>query len=335
MAPLELVLLGRPQLRSGGRDLTPDVGAKSLALLALLARSAPEPMTRERLAGLLWSDKREQAARYRLRHSLWDLRRTLAADLIQSDQNACWLDLSLGIHIDLAEFQRGCAQLGVGTRQPKATAADAPALADLAALYVGDFLSDLTVRQAPLFEEWLLSERERLRLLVQDVLWNLARAQQAAHAPADATQTLARLIRLDPLRERNYRALMAVYVAQSDKAAALKIYNQCRETLAAELDAQPSQDTERLHDIILHQRGDSARREYERASAFFQHGRYDDALAACRAADLLFPDSLAASEIALLRAQIALAHGNAGEVSSLLQIARQTLRNLTAGDSNQ
>ncbi|HEX7586897.1 MAG TPA: hypothetical protein VF478_01135, partial [Anaerolineae bacterium] len=68
MAPLELVLFGRPQVRLGGRNLMPEVGAKSIALLALLARSAPEPITRERLAGTLWSDKREQAARYRLRH---------------------------------------------------------------------------------------------------------------------------------------------------------------------------------------------------------------------------------------------------------------------------
>ena len=335
MTALELVLLGRPQLKAGGRDLTPEVGAKGVALLALIARSAPEPTTRERLAGALWSDKREEAARYRLRHTLWELRRTLGADLIQSDQNACWLDLALGIKVDLVDFQRGCAQLGIGTRQPKATAAEAPALAALAKLYSGDFLNDLTVRDAPLFEEWLLSERERLRLLCQDVLWNLARAQQAANASIDAAQTLARLIRLDPLRERNYRALMAVYVAQNDKAAALQVYKQCRETLAAELNAQPSKDTERLHEIILHERGDSARREFDRASAFFQQGKHDDALDACRAADLLFPDSLAASEIALLRAQVALAQGNAAEVSSFLQIARQTLRNLAQGDINQ
>jgi DNA-binding SARP family transcriptional activator len=332
MAPLELVLLGRPQLRSGGRDLTPDVGAKGFALLALLARSAPEPLTRERLAGTLWSDKREQAARYRLRHTLWDLRRTLDAELIQSDQTACRLDLTTGISIDLVEFQRGCAELGIGTRQPHATDADTPALARLAARYAGDLLSDLTVREAPLFEEWVLSERERLRLLCQDVLWNLARAQQAAHAPTDAARTLERLITLDPLRERNYRALMAVYVAQNDKAAALKIYKQCRETLAAELGAQPSKDTERLHEIILHENGDSARREFDRASALFQQGKYDDALAACRAADLLFPDSLAASEIALLRAQIALAHGNSGDVASFIELARQTLRNLTTNN---
>lgn len=332
MAPLELVLLGRPQLCSGGRDLTPDIGAKGLALLAMLARSAPAPITRERLAGTLWSDKREQAARYRLRHTLWELRRSLDVDLIQSDQNACWLDLDIGVTIDLVAFQHGCEELGIGTRQPSATTVQVPALTDLAAHYGGDLLTDLTVREAPLFEEWLLSERERLRLVWQDVLWNLARAQQAANAPTEAAQTLVHLIAVDPLRERNYRALMAIYVAQNDKAAALKVYGQCRQALAAELGTQPSKDTERLHEIILHERGDSARREFDRASALFQQGKFDDALAACRAADLLFPDSLAASEIALLRAHIALAQGNSNDVSSLLQIARQTLRNLAGGE---
>lgn len=213
MVPLELILLGRPQLRMDGRDLTPDMGAKGFALLALLVRVAPAPMPRERLAGALWSDKREEAARYRLRHSLWDLRRMVGGDVIQSDQNACWLDLRMNVKIDLIEFQRGCNQFGIGTPQPKATAGDAPALSDVAALDQGELLSDLTLREAPVFEEWLLAERERLQLLCQDVLWNLARAQQAANASSEAAETLARLISIDPLRERNYLALMAVYLA--------------------------------------------------------------------------------------------------------------------------
>ncbi len=333
MVSIELVLLGRPQLRSNDRDLTPAVGAKSMALLALLAAEAPAPLPRERIAGTLWSDKREDAARYRLRHELWDLRRTLGAEVVQSDQTACWLDPSTGVRIDLLEFLRGSARLGIGTRQPKATAEEVAALSDLAALYQGDFLRDLTVRGAPVFEEWLMAERERLRLLGQDVLWNLARAQQAAQAPADAAQTLARLLSLDPLRERNYRALMAVYLAQNDQAAALRVYQDCRETLAAELGAQPSKDTERLYEIIKHGSGDSTRREFDRANAFFKLRQFDQALAACHAADLLFPDSLAASEIALLRAEIALAQGKSADVSSLIQLARQTLQNL-AGSQN-
>jgi tetratricopeptide (TPR) repeat protein len=162
-------------------------------------------------------------------------------------------------------------------------------------------------------------------------LWNLARAQQAAMASSDAAQTLVRLIRIDPLRERNYRALMAVYLAQNDSAAALRVYKQCRETLAAELGAQPSKDTERLHRIITQVRGDSARGEFDRANAYFQQGRFDEALAACISASLLFPDCLTASEIALLRAEIALARGKPGDVSSFIRVARQTLRNL-AGD---
>jgi DNA-binding SARP family transcriptional activator len=137
MTSPELLFLGCPQLILEGRDLTPDAGAKGMALLALLAHAAPAPMPRERIAGTLWSEKREEAARYRLRHALWDLRRMPGADWIQSDQNACWFDLGAEIKIDLVEFQRGCDRVGIGTRQPKATAEDAPALSDLAALYGG------------------------------------------------------------------------------------------------------------------------------------------------------------------------------------------------------
>jgi hypothetical protein len=69
-----------------GRDSTAEIGAKGLGLLAYLAVNYPKPILREKLAGALSSEKRDEAARYRLRHTLWELRRSLGDGLIKSDQ---------------------------------------------------------------------------------------------------------------------------------------------------------------------------------------------------------------------------------------------------------
>jgi len=69
-------------------------------------------VARERLVGILWADKSEDAARYRLRHALWDLRKLVGKEYLQANDTACWID-NEGLWIDVIEFQRGCITLGL------------------------------------------------------------------------------------------------------------------------------------------------------------------------------------------------------------------------------
>lgn len=70
------------------------------------------------------------------------------------------------------------------------------------ALYRGDFLAGLEVRQAPLFEEWPCGQRDRLRGLAVGAL------QTLADQTDDPEQTIAytrRLLALEPWRENAHR----------------------------------------------------------------------------------------------------------------------------------
>jgi DNA-binding SARP family transcriptional activator len=328
---LELRLLGTPRVLSSVRGLAAEIGAKGLGLLAYLAVNYPKPIPREQLAGAFWSDKSDEAARYRLRHTLWELRRSLGDRLIHSDQSASWLDLENGVFVDVVVFQRGCRDLGVNTSGYEPAAGDASRLQSLVDLYHGELLQGLAVRDAPLFEEWLLVERERLELLHQETLWCLAQAQRSAGAHADAARTLNRLIEADPLRERSYRTLMGLHLSQGDRASALRVYQQCKKRLVGELGISPSPDTVRLHKMIVQSTSDSAAAELDRASKLLEGGRFDEALAACIAADLLFPDQVTRSQIALLRAEIALARGDPGDVLGFIRVARRVLGDVISG----
>ena len=82
-------------------------------------------------------------------------------------------------------------------RESPVSRAGAAALAGAVDLYRGGFLADLHVHRAPAFEEWLLLQRERLRILALQALHGLVDYHAARSQPA---QTLAHLDRLSKNR---------------------------------------------------------------------------------------------------------------------------------------
>lgn len=325
---LTILFFGAVQLHLNGRDLTKEIGAKPLALLAYLAVAAPRPVARTQLAGLLWPDKTEEMARYRLRHLLWELRRQLGKDHLQADDEDCRLG-GAGLWVDVIALQAGITRLGLD--QP-AAALDIHVLQQLVDLYRGDFFGRLKVREAPLFEEWLLVAQERFQLLYQQLLDRLAQAQLATGDEQGATQTLRRLVEADPLREQSYRALMLAYARLGDRAAALHLYTQCKLRLASELGVPPDPETTALQQQIAGRPLDNKTPDLARVLRHLHAGHYDEALAACDIAETVAVNPNTRHAITLLRAEIALLRGDIATAHRLLQMVRQTLHPLRETD---
>jgi DNA-binding SARP family transcriptional activator len=281
---LALRLFGVPGIRLDERELSIGLSGKALALLAYLALAAPALVSRGKLAGLLWPDKAEEAAGYRLRHTLWELRRSLGVNgtdqesaWLGANDTHCWLDPNAGIAVDVLTFAHGVAE----------AAPDPARLAAAVALYRGDLLDGLNLRDAPLFDEWLLVERERWQLAYLDALWRLARLQQAAADDAEAERTFHRLIAADPLRERSYRGMMGLHHRRGERAAALRIYQQCVRTLDAEMGITPSAVSEQLRRLISQETPAVTASELARAAELLRCGRHVEAWAVCQAAESL------------------------------------------------
>ena len=95
------------------------------------------------------------------------------------------------------------------------------------------------------FDDWLTGERERLREhAVQLFLRLMERA--AAIGVEPAIRWALRILAVDPVHEPAHRALMELYAAQGRHAAALRQYEQLRETLSRELGTQPEPETDAL-----------------------------------------------------------------------------------------
>jgi DNA-binding SARP family transcriptional activator len=60
-----------------------------------------------------------------------------------------------------------------------------------------------------------------------------------------------RILLLDPTRERVHRQMMMLHWLAGDREAALSQYRLCHDTLQAELDLKPVQETQHLYETIL------------------------------------------------------------------------------------
>jgi len=234
-AKVRIDLLGGFAVRDKvGREVA-IASRKAQALLAFLALSPGKPQPREKLTGLLWSDRGEAQARSSLRQALSELRKALPEGdppLLTAQRDSVWLDPE-SVQVDAVILGR---LIGTG---------DAKDLAKAAELYRGEFLDGLDVRDDA-FEDWRRGQRQQLRDQAIQALASLVDQQDGAQAIA----TAQRLLSLDPLNEATHRALMRLYAANGERTMALKQYQACREVLAAELELSPEPQTEMLMEVI-------------------------------------------------------------------------------------
>jgi TolB-like protein len=236
MTVAALTLLGKFELRLSDGRLADLPGQKDRALLAILALSGGNPQPRDKLACLLWGNHGEPQARDSLKHSLTRIRQCLQdpmSSAITADRQSVRFDPT-GFSIDVARFE---SLVRTGTPE---------GLEQACALYPGDLLDGISIRD-PGFEDWLLTERQRLRRLHEDALTKLL-----APALPIATREHAarRLIALDPLRETAYRALMEVHADRGEVAQAIKLYESVRNRLHADLGVKPQPETTRLYEAL-------------------------------------------------------------------------------------
>jgi DNA-binding SARP family transcriptional activator len=190
---LHLALLGRPQAIYNDQPLTGFISVKAEALLYYLAVTG-QVHPRDTLSDLLWGEMPQANARKNLTKALSNLRQLLGSLLIIDYQSAgfapagsYWLDTRF-------------LQEAVETEAPPLDL-----LRRAADLYQDDFLSGLSLKDAPAFEDWLVVEQQRWRELARQVLERLtARLLEHNDVPA-AIDTTHRLLALDPYREPAHR----------------------------------------------------------------------------------------------------------------------------------
>lgn len=242
MDQLRITLFGIPHMRRANGTIRGFVSSKAAALVYYLAVSG-HAHSRETLAALLWPHVPDTQASKNLRDVLSNLRRLLDSHLAITRQTVA---LEGDTWLDVRHFE---ALLDSASRMPASEAI--PMLREAVALYEGDFLEGFTIADAPAFEEWLLVEREHLRLVLLQALETLAEHAAASGNPRAGLADAARLLALDPLREAAHRLMMRLLATSGQRSAALAQYEACRRVLDQELGLDPDEETQALHKQIL------------------------------------------------------------------------------------
>src|SRR5690606_13463182 len=111
------------------------------------------------------------------------------------------------------------------------------------ALYQGEFLQELYIRDAPVFEEWATQQRNRLHH--QALQGRFRRAQIGIERGmfAAATNDLRHLLELQPWHEEAHQLLMRALAFSGQRTAALAQFERCRQVLQRELGVSPGPET--------------------------------------------------------------------------------------------
>ena len=258
MAALELKLLASFQGTLNGRILTQFATDKVRALLAYLAVERQQAHRRESLAALLWPAQPDKQARHNLRQALSNLRQVLQDHdddraFLLIDRHEVWLNPQANVQVDVAHLAAlSAACTNHRHRQPDTCLPCLQRLAEMVALYQGDFLAGFSLADSAPFEEWALLKREWLHRQVIDALTLLADYAER-RGDVDAARRYARQqVALEPWREEAHRQLIRLLAQSGQRSAALAQYAACRQAMAQELGAVPAAETERLYQLIIH-----------------------------------------------------------------------------------
>ena len=186
---IRLELLGGLRAIVGSTTITRFRTHRSAVLVAYIALHPSRLHSREELGEMLWPDEDPERQRSRLRYELSVLRAALAQDPFRADGNAT-LALAAGVVSDVSRFE---AELKEAQRSQTPQERVIP-LRQAVALYQGDLLPGY-------YEEWAVSERERLAEMCFDALTRLIQDLETLEQRDEARAVRRRAASRFPERE--------------------------------------------------------------------------------------------------------------------------------------
>ena len=209
---------------------------KRLALLVFLTLARPFGFhRRDRLLAMFWPERDETHARNSLNQAVRFLRQALGSSLIVSrgaedigvDRAQVWCDA--------VEFQTAIAENRA---------------ADAIELYHGELASGFFVSDSRGFDEWLESERARLREQASQAARALAEREEASGNLTQAVRWGRMAVTLSDGDERTLRRWLTMLAGAGDRAGAIQAYEEFARRLQDEYEADPSPETRALVESI-------------------------------------------------------------------------------------
>jgi WD40 repeat protein/DNA-binding SARP family transcriptional activator len=249
---LSVHLLGSFRVMLDGEPATGFVSDKARALLAFLAVEAERPHRREALAGLLWPDNTERAARASLRTALANVRqvvgdRAARPPFLHVGRQTVQFNPEGDAWVDVTAFTGLLREqsTSIANRQTFRQ------LQEAVELYQGDFLTGFSLSDSAAFEEWALLTREQLRRQALTALQHLVEYCEEEDDSQRGLEYAWRQVEMDPLQEAAQRQLMRLLALNGQWDAALAQGESYRQLLETDLGVAPSEETQETFELLL------------------------------------------------------------------------------------
>jgi DNA-binding SARP family transcriptional activator/tetratricopeptide (TPR) repeat protein len=240
---MKVFVLGEQRIADSGAALQAPA-SRSFELLAYLALHAGVEVSRQYLAGLFWPDSSAQQSLTNLRRELHQLRAMLdgGGGLRIGRTFLSWTDTP-GCRVDACIFRHESAAAGAA-----AAAGDRDGFLAHAQNAIDEYRGELLPGT---FVDWVLEQRDELRGECVQLCDRAGAAWRKAGDLQRAASLARRRVRLEPLEESGYRALMELQAALGDRGAAMTTFHHCAAVLEQELGVRPDPRTNALMERLL------------------------------------------------------------------------------------
>ena len=214
--------------------------------------------SRDELVSIFWSQLSEANARQNLRNALYRLKGHLRCDLFAADNQSISLRPELEVHRDtdlLIEDDGGLSLLQLDSVV---------------------FLDQLTLRDTPEFDKWVLSMQAAHEKIIVDRLERNMR-EYLLSGGTEAEDCAKKLLSVSPYHEEAARTLIQRYASRGQYTDAIHVYTQLSNCLQEDLGISPEQATQDLHESILELR-DAHKLESQDWAVSQRHGHALDSI---------------------------------------------------------
>ncbi|WP_196232348.1 AfsR/SARP family transcriptional regulator [Bradyrhizobium japonicum] len=236
--------LGRTRVCAGDKEIS--VSRQSISFLAYLVLFREIDHPREVLIEQFWSSSEPTRARSCLGTALSRLRNVLKVSgsscLEFSSRGEPRISVSSQVWFDIVAFETGIA--------PSLAASPGrlePALVNGLATALNHYRGDLMLGW---YDDWVLVERERLRVLCLRGYRRLMEHYSAARDLENALAAGLSALRIEPLQELVQQHVIELYSVSGQRAAAIRQYDRLAQLLKSELGISPSKATRDLIERI-------------------------------------------------------------------------------------
>ena len=246
---IEFKFLGTYKIISNDVDITHKFSFKDKGLLCYILANNQCIFNRDVLANMFWDNYKRESAYSNLRYTIWHLRKIFNEhenDIIIHSRGKNVIEIEeKNVHIDLREWQR----LTETYRFENNNSLDI--LMEISNTYEGDFLKDFYIYDNLEFNDWVFNMKEKLQRLYFEVQMDLAKMYSDNNQIRESINQLNKLIKIDPLNESVYYAIIKFQYQSGNKVAAVNAYRKLKLLLRKELNISPSDKIQEFYHRIL------------------------------------------------------------------------------------